>query len=159
VSGEFPVSIVALLAALGAGLAAGVFLAFSTFVMTGLSRAPVAVGVSAMQEINRAAPNPFFMITLFGTGLLAAASSIGSAVLGGAGWPWLAAGTVSYLVCLVLTATYHVPRNNALMLVDPGVPATAAAWRTYLLEWTRMNHVRTLSAALGCLLLIMGWSR
>jgi uncharacterized membrane protein len=47
-----------LAAAVGAGLTAGVFLAFSTFVMTGLGRAPAAAGVRAMQEINRAAPSP-----------------------------------------------------------------------------------------------------
>jgi uncharacterized membrane protein len=99
------------------------------------------------------------MLTLFGSGVLAVIAAIGSLVVRSPGGPWLVAGTVSYLTCLVITAAYHVPRNNALQLVDPEAPTAAAAWRTYLVEWTRMNHVRTASAAIGCLLSIIGWSR
>lgn len=39
-------------AALGCGLIAGVFFAFSTFVMKGLARIPTEAGVAAMQSIN-----------------------------------------------------------------------------------------------------------
>lgn len=69
-----------LVAAVGAGLTAGVFLAFSSFVMTGLGRAPAPVGVRAMQEINRAAPNPVFMLTLFGTALLGVGLAVAAIV-------------------------------------------------------------------------------
>ena len=58
-----------LVSALGAGLVAGVFFAFSTFVMKGLDRTPAPGGLTAMQAINRAAPTPLFMLALFGTAL------------------------------------------------------------------------------------------
>jgi uncharacterized membrane protein len=57
--------------ALGAGLGAGVYLAFSTFVMPGLRKLPPAHAISAMSSINKAAPsNPPLMLVLFGTGIV-----------------------------------------------------------------------------------------
>jgi len=50
-------SLVTLVAALGAGLNGGVFFAFSTFVMPALSRLPASQGIAAMQSINVAAIN------------------------------------------------------------------------------------------------------
>ncbi len=44
---------VTLASALGCGLVAGVFYAFSTFVMPALKRLPPAQGIVAMQSINR----------------------------------------------------------------------------------------------------------
>ena len=111
------------MAAVGAGLTAGVFLAFSSFVMTGLGRAPAAVGVRAMQEINRAAPNPVFMLTLFGTALLAVGLAVAALVGRGPGWGLVVAGAATYLVCVLLTIGYHVPRNEALAALDPAPPA------------------------------------
>lgn len=49
---------VTLIAALGCGLVAGVFFAFSSFVMPALKRLPPAQGISAMQSINRLAVAP-----------------------------------------------------------------------------------------------------
>ena len=48
-----------------------------------------------------------------------------------------------FLFGLALTGAYHVPRNNPLARVDPQSAEGARIWRTYLVEWTRMNHVRT----------------
>lgn len=55
-------------AALGCGLIAGVFLAFSTFVMSALERLPMAQGITAMQMINITVINPLFMTTFLETG-------------------------------------------------------------------------------------------
>jgi uncharacterized membrane protein len=46
--------------ALGCGLIAGVFFAFSTFVMPALARLPAAQGIAAMNAINVAAITPTF---------------------------------------------------------------------------------------------------
>src|SRR4029079_11289405 len=59
--------------AVGAGAAGGVFFAFSTFVMPALDRLTPSQSIAAMQAINKAAPNPLFMLLLFGT----AAASVG----------------------------------------------------------------------------------
>ena len=56
-----------LLAALGCATMAGVFFAFSAFVMKALARLPAAQGGAAMQAINVAAVTPTFMVALFGT--------------------------------------------------------------------------------------------
>ncbi len=50
---------------------------------------------------------------------------------------------------MVLTVVYHVPRNNALALVDPGGAGAPHAWAQYLSSWTAWNHVRTVSALAG----------
>jgi uncharacterized membrane protein len=47
--------VLTLFAALGCGLVAGVFFAFSTFVMKALARLPAEQGIAAMQAINAAA--------------------------------------------------------------------------------------------------------
>ena len=59
----------AIVTAGGAGVVGGVMFAFSTFIMTGLGRLDPAQGISAMQAINREAPNFWFMTALFGTAL------------------------------------------------------------------------------------------
>lgn len=58
------------LSALGCGLMAGVFFAFSTFVMKALGALPPAQGIAAMQSINVAVINRWFMAAFFGTALL-----------------------------------------------------------------------------------------
>ena len=56
-----------ILTALGAGLNAGVFFAFSSFVMKALRRLPASQGISAMNAINKAAPTAWFMTAFVGT--------------------------------------------------------------------------------------------
>jgi uncharacterized membrane protein len=56
-----------LVAALGCGLIAGVFFAFSTFVMSALARLQPAQGIAAFQAINITVYNPWFMGTFLGT--------------------------------------------------------------------------------------------
>jgi uncharacterized membrane protein len=53
--------------ALGCGLVAGVFFAFSSFVMPALKRLELGQGIAAMQSINILAVTPAFMTALFGT--------------------------------------------------------------------------------------------
>jgi hypothetical protein len=58
-----------LFAALGCGVVAGVFFAYSAFMMRALARLPAQQGIAAMQAINVAAVTPVFMAALFGTAL------------------------------------------------------------------------------------------
>ncbi len=138
----------ALLAALGCGLAAGVFFAFSSFVMKGLRRLEPARSVAAMQAINVAAVSFAFMATLFGTALACAA--VGGWALAEWNEPfagYLVAGSALYLVGVIaLTIGYHVPRNNALAAVDADGPEAAEIWARYVVDWTRWNHVRAAAA-------------
>jgi uncharacterized membrane protein len=143
-------------ATIGCGVAAGVFFAFSSFIMPGLRRMPAPQGIAAMQSINITAVTPAFMTLLFGTAVLC----VGLVVVAIANWSqpyagYLLAGALVYLAgAIVLTMVYNVPRNNALAALDPATPDSAAYWARYLREWTAANHVRTLSSTVATGLLI-----
>lgn len=136
-----------LVTAIGAGLAAGVFFAFSTFVMSGLRRAPSASAVAAMNGINRSADrSPLFMLLLFGTVITAVLAVILVIRRVGAGESfWQIVGAALYLVAIAVTIVYHVPHNNALAGLDPHSADAARAWTHYVTSWTAWNHVRTLT--------------
>jgi uncharacterized membrane protein len=134
-----------LVAVVGAGLVGGVFFAFSNFVMKALGRLRPSEGASAMQSINITVITPTFMTALFGMGLVSLVLIVwGLVSLDEPYAGWLIAGGVIYVIGeIATTGGYHVPRNNALARVDPETEEGARVWRTYLVEWTRMNHVRT----------------
>ena len=139
-----------LTAAVAAAVVAGVFFAFSTFVMPALRRMSGTQGMPAMQEINKMAPaSPLFMLALMGTALLCVCLGVWVAVTrwGERGTPWVLAGCALYLLCIVVTAAYHVPRNDALGLVDPAAAGSTETWRHYLAGWIPWNHLRTVSSA------------
>ena len=143
--------------AVGAGVAGGVFFAFSTFVMQGLRAVPPRDGLVSMQAINRAAPTPAFMIVLLGTA--AACVGLGVWTLTGLDQPgawYRVVGCGLYLAAIVLTAVYHVPRNNALDAVDPDAVDAARRWVAYAGPWTAWNHVRTVTSVAGAALLVIG---
>ncbi len=138
--------------ALGCGVAAGTFFAFSSFVMNGLGRLPAAQAIRAMNEINVTAVTPVFMIELFGTALACLA-----VLVTGWGDGYLMAGALTYLLGAILTTiVFHVPRNNALAAQDPEAPDAADRWARYLRDWTAGNHVRTLAALAASAFLIGG---
>jgi len=137
-----------LVSALGCGLIAGAFFAFSTFVMKALGRLPAAQGIAAMQSINVVVINPWFMTALFGT----AVACVVLVVLSLVEWEepesiYLLAGSALYLLGTILvTIVFNVPRNDALAAADPESDGSADLWRRYLREWTIWNHVRTVAA-------------
>lgn len=145
----------ALFSALGCGLVAGVFFAFSSFVMNALARLPAAQGIAAMQSINVVVINPLFMTAFLGTAvacvLLAVSSVLRRREPGAA---CLLAGSLFYLVGVILvTMAFNAPRNDALAAVAPAGVEGASLWTSYLGSWTAWNHVRTAAslAAAGLL--------
>jgi len=143
--------------ALGAGLVAGAFFAFSTFVMAALGRVPAPEGIRAMQEINVTVINPWFMTALFGTGLACVAVAVAALVdWDGSYGPYLLAAAALYVVgCDGVTMWFNVPRNNALAKQEPESADAAEIWRRYLVEWTAWNTART-AASLAALGLFIG---
>jgi uncharacterized membrane protein len=142
-----PIRTLTAVTALGSGLVAGVLFAFSTSVMPGLSRRPSAEGIAAMQHMNAAILNPWFLGAFTGTAAASAALGVASLFrLDEPTGPWLLAGSVLYLAAFVMTMAYHVPRNDALAALDPDGGGAARAWSTYLGEWTRWNHARVVLA-------------
>ncbi len=134
--------------ALGCGLIAGVFFAFSTFVMSALARIQPTQGIAAMQAINITVINPWFMTAFLGTAmasiLLAVFSLLRWNQLGAA---YLLIGSVLYLVgTFGVTMVFNVPLNDALAVVKPDSAEGASLWASYLTNWTLWNHVRTIAA-------------
>lgn len=145
--------IATLLAALGCGLIAGVFFAFSTFVMQALARLPAAHGAAAMQAVNVTVLNPLFLGLLIGLAPLCIVLGV-VAVLGWGepGATLRLGGSVLYLVgTFAETRVVHVPMNDALAELDAESPEAAEPWRRYLARWTAWNHVRTVAALAAAL--------
>jgi uncharacterized membrane protein len=134
--------------ALGSGLMAGLFFAFSVAVMRALARIPAASGIAAMQAINVVILNPIFGLVFFGT-TLAAALLAGYSLLiwDDAAAVYLFGGGLLYVIgSFVVTVVFNVPRNNALAAVDGANPDGARVWSRYVVTWTAWNHVRTLAS-------------
>lgn len=145
-------------AAIGCGLMAGVYFAFSAFVMASLARLPPASGIAAMNAINTDIVRSLFMPLFFGTTLAAA-------VLAAAGllhWDrpgaaaMIAGGGIYVLGMFVVTLVRNVPLNNALDRADPATAAAADLWAAYMRDWTWWNHVRTAASTTASGLFVAG---
>jgi uncharacterized membrane protein len=139
--------ILTLLAALGSGVMAGLFFAFSAFIMQAFAKRPAPVGIAAMQSINETILKPIFFLVFFGT----AALSLILAILALLGWDatgagWRLAGSLLYLAGAIgVTMFWNVPLNNELARVNPDKGEAATVWARYLKVWTGWNHVRTVA--------------
>ncbi|OUL22323.1 anthrone oxygenase family protein [Nostoc sp. 106C] len=140
-----------LFSALGCGLIAGVFFAFSSFVMNALARLEPKQGITAMQSINITVINPLFMAAFLGTAVACVLLLVSSLLK----WyqrdaTYLLVGSLLYLVgTLGVTIVFNVSLNDALAKVDPGSTDGANLWVSYLANWTLWNHVRTVAALLA----------
>ena len=150
-----PISILTFAAALGCGLVAGIFFAFSTFVMRALGSVTSPQGIAAMQSINVMVLNRWFFAVFFGTAacclaLVVAAlfswSRPGAACL-------LIAGLLYLVGTILVTIVCNVPLNDALAALNPASADAAQTWANYLKSWTAWNHVRTIAAFAAAALL------
>jgi uncharacterized membrane protein len=154
---ERTLSILTILAAVSSGVMGGLFFIFSNTIMAALARIAPAGGIAAMQSINIVIQNPVFFLFFFGPALLSIVLAIG-AVLGWTpgGHAWLYIGAAFYLLGIMgVTIAINVPMNDALAAVDPASAEGANVWTTYLVDWTRWNHVRTIAGIGSCLAYIL----
>ncbi len=141
----FPLKVIA---ALGCGLIAGVFFAFSTFVMKALAQQPAAQGIATMQSINITVINPWFMTAFLGTTVVCLVLIVSSLFQ----WQqptaaYLLVGGLLYLIgSFGVTIVFNVPLNNALATANPNSTEGVTLWAKYLTNWTFWNHVRTIAA-------------
>ena len=147
------------LAILAYALVAGVFLAFSDFIMRSLSLTGGVGGAEAMQVINREVFRWVFMALFLGM----AAASVAVAAYGAthiahpSGALILLAGLVYLIGCFGVTVVFNVPMNEALAGMDLSQDATHTFWTgTYLPRWTFWNTVRTVASSLAAALLLFG---
>lgn len=148
------------LAILGYALVAGVFLAFSDFIMRSLARTSGAGGAEAMQVINREVFRWLFMALFLGlVPVSLVLAGYGAAALDGAArWAFVSAGLVYLVGCFGVTARFNVPMNEMLDGMQPGGETGQAYWReVYVPRWTFWNTVRGLACALSAGLAMAGW--
>lgn len=137
------------------GLGAGVFLAFSDFIMRGLQRADG--GASAMVAINQVILRSIFLTGFMLTTPVAAALAI-----------WAPDGVTDEVRALIgvgalvygiwvfgLTVVRNVPLNKQLDRSG----GESAVWDRYLRVWTVWNHVRSVGAILAFGLFVMAFAR
>lgn len=153
--------VLTLAAAIGSGLVAGIFYAFSSFVMPALARLTAEAGLTAMQMINRTVITPSFMLAFLGTGVLCLAImviSFTSKAGMGAALP-IAACLIYLLGSFGVTMMLNVPLNNALASTDPASPESIEFWSGFVRDWVKWNHVRTLASLVSSTLFMLALSK
>jgi uncharacterized membrane protein len=142
-------------ATIGCGVMCGVFFAFSTAVMPGLSRLEPTQAIAAMQAMNRAILNPAFLTLFLTTPLLCVTSAI---LASRNGFSLAMLLTVVGCSCflggaLFVTFRFNVPMNDQLATLTPNAAESARDWREYLEQWTTWNHVRVIASLAATTLL------
>ncbi len=140
-----------LFSAVCSGLLAGIFFAFSNFVMPALARIKKAEGIAAMQMINLTVINPLFLGAFIGTGITSVVLILAVSL------SWydthtvvLIAGALIYVVgTFLVTMVGNVPWNDKLAAVAKESEEAAEIWRGYLKKWTLWNHVRTIASLMA----------
>lgn len=150
--------IVALLwfAAVSVGIMAGIYFAFSVFVMQSLDALDSPAGMIAMQSINRIIQKSLFLPLFFLSSLACLLiAAFGVMQWGGAGTLQMVIGGALYVLgMLIVTIVGNVPLNNALEATDTNGLEAEAMWRRYMQRWLPWNHVRTTSCTVSLILLI-----
>ncbi|SHE87544.1 Uncharacterized membrane protein [Seinonella peptonophila] len=142
---------------LGSGLMAGIFFAFSSFVMKSLASLPTNKGIAVMQTINIKILNPSFLFLFLGTSFTSLILIICSFFRWSeANTIYLFLGSLLYLIGgFIVTALFNVPLNNKLAVVDASSSADVKIWKDYLTIWTRWNHVRTVTCIAAMVMYIL----
>ncbi|SES47380.1 DUF1772 domain-containing protein [Actinokineospora terrae] len=141
---------VGVVAAVLAGMVAGLFFTFSVVVMPALAPLPAAVGVATMRSINRVIITPLFLVLLLGTGVLGVLLAITGP------WPRVLGAALYLLGVFVVTGVRNVPWNTELDALEPGTAEAAEYWPGYLRRWTAWNHVRTVASTGAAVAFVVG---
>ncbi|KRB58818.1 hypothetical protein ASE04_03720 [Rhizobium sp. Root708] len=138
-------------AAIGSGLVAGIFFAFSTFIMTAFARIPTEQGIAAMNSINvTIVRSPFMLLFLTTLVLCLAIAALAFFNWRGGASLWMLAGAALYIFAsFISTIVFNVPMNDALAKVSGNGAEATALWTSYLKDWTWWNHVRTIASLLA----------
>lgn len=137
------------------GIMAGVYFAFSVFIMQSLSELPSLQAAQVMNKINDVIVNTLFLPVFFGSTLW----YCGLVVWSLADWQFersilvITAAMIYILGMFVVTAFGNVPLNNRLKSSAEDDSRLISFWDEYLRRWTRLNHLRMLSCIAACAVL------
>lgn len=151
-------AVIAVATLLGSATIAGVFFAFSSFIMTALARLPSPEGIAAMQSINVVVINRSFLGAFMGTAVL----SVGMSVIALNSWGVVSAylflmGAGFYVIGTFLVTIFgNVPLNKQLAAISATDPDAKCVWERYVNRWTMLNTVRTAAAMTAALMYTLG---
>jgi len=139
-------------AALSSGLIAGIYFAFSVFIMKAFGKIETSQSVAAMNAINETILRSLFMPLFFGSTIISVILIVVALVHWGdtGSGLTLIAGAIYFVGMFVCTVVFNVPLNNLLAGVNENSTNAGEVWSHYLKVWTRWNHLRTVSALLTC---------
>ena len=149
------------IAAISAGLMAGVYFAFSGFIMRSLNQLGAAQAVNAMNAINEVILRSWFMGLFFGSTLLyvfLATAALVDAELSGR-WLLIVTGLIYVLGMFICTVLVNVPLNNQLADAGRGGNVKAETWTHYYKYWTRWNHLRSVCSLAALVLSVVYLAR
>ncbi len=147
------------IAIVATGLVAGVFLAFSDFVMRSLGKTLPAAGCETMLVVNREVYRTVFMALLLGMSVFSVALAIYAQLqLDGPSARWILAGSAAYFVgTFLVTMLFNVPMNHRLDAGGHDTPEAIDYWQVYLKSWARWNTVRTVVPILAMFCYLMSF--
>ena len=144
-------------AAISSGLMAGIYFAFSAFIMNALNKVNTDVAITAMNSINRVIVKSWFMPLFFGSTLVSLLLIIIAVIQWGeeSATLTLLAGIIYVVGMFLCTAVFNVPLNNLLDKQNPQAEDSPHVWKQYFLHWTRWNHLRTVCSVTTSVLCIV----
>ncbi len=146
-----------LAAGLSSALVAGVFQAFSDFVMPGLIRSEPKGGIESMQHINRTVFRSVFLTTfLVLVPVLLVFSAFAWFQMDGIARVLIITGTAVYVLSVFgVTVAGNVPMNERLDKMACTSTEASAYWQTYGKVWTNWNHVRMIGSVITAICFLM----
>ncbi len=143
-------------AALSSGLIAGIYFAFSVFIMPAFAKIDATQAIAAMNSINQTILRSLFMPLFFGSSIVSVLLVIIALTYWGEADTELIliAGTIYFVGMFVCTVLFNVPLNNSLSKLEANSVNALEVWSHYLQSWTYWNHLRTVSSLVTCILCI-----
>lgn len=137
------------------GIMAGVYFAFSVFVMKSLAQLPALQAAQVMNKINDVIVNTLFLPIFFGSTFCYAGFIVWQFADWQSGYSELIiAAAIIYITGMFLvTAFGNVPLNNRLKAGEANDAELALLWQHYLDKWAQLNHLRTISCIISLMLL------
>lgn len=145
------------IAAIGFGLMAGIYFAFSAFIMNALAEISKPAAMKAMQSINEVILRSPFMVLFFGTSMISVVLIVVALMdLNSAGNVFvLFSGSIYFLGMFLCTVFFNVPLNEKLKAAQPDTQNGQNVWELYLRVWTRWNHIRTISCLVSAAIMVL----
>jgi len=155
------IRIATIITAVASGVVAGIWFAFSTFVMQGLHKAGPTHGILTMQAINKTVLRAPSVIAMFGTAALCLWLGIWAVrSWGDSSAAYVLGGAVLYIVGTVLvTGGGNEPLNHKVEKIHVHAADAAHRWNDFYAKWLAWNHVRLVATVAATALFAVALAR